>query len=156
MTPPRNDQGGNSFLLLVLLNVVALVAFAFSPHAGELPAAIVSMIAFILVQVLWRECRPNFQILLCPLNLALLFFWAQLVLLPLLIGLNGFALGTLPSLPSSGAINRALILNGGGFIAFCFAYRYFRIRHPQEGPETHGIGSRTLSTEGSAGVILVL
>jgi len=62
---------------------------------------------------------------LCPWNWALLVFSLQLIGMPLLITLDGPALGVLPYLPSSFAINLAIVLNCAAFITTCCIYNHF-------------------------------
>jgi len=122
------EQVGQSYSAgwVVTANCLALLAFVASPGALDLPAGAASIAAFIIVPLLWPQCRPNAFNLLCPANVALLVFWWQLVLNPLLIGFFGFSSGSLPALPSVAAINSALVLNVVGYAAFCISYSYVR------------------------------
>lgn len=102
------------------VHALAVIAFVASPHAEQLPAAIVSMAAFIGCALLWSACRPDPTAWLSPRNLALFLFWLQLVLMPLIIGYHGFSPGTLPALPALSTINLALLLHAGAYAAFGF------------------------------------
>jgi hypothetical protein len=118
------------FFWVIAANLMALVALAASPHAADFPVAILGIQAFIVVQVLLPSSRPVWQTPLCPANLAQIFFWVQLVLVPLLIGFFGVSQGTLPWLPSSEAINWACGLRALAYVSFCVAYELFSKRHP--------------------------
>ena len=109
----------------VVLNGLALVAFTVSPFAAEYPFAVLGIVTFLAVQLLLPACRPNLDSPLCPGNVAQAFFWSQLVLVPLLIGFYGISLGTLPRLPSSEALNTAIVLRVVGYVAFCLAFQCF-------------------------------
>jgi hypothetical protein len=71
------------------------------------------------------KCRPVVKTPLCPWSWALLVFSLQLIGMPLLITLDGPALGVLPSLPSPLAINMAIVLNCVAFLTVCGIYNHF-------------------------------
>jgi hypothetical protein len=111
------------FYLAVAANAAALVAFACSPYAEDYPLAALAIGAFLLVQILLPACRPVWEAPLCPANIAQAFFWVQLVLVALLIGLCGIREGTLPRFPSAGAVHTGIVLRVLGYLAFCVAYQ---------------------------------
>lgn len=74
--------------------------------------------AFALLQLFVPSCRPSREHLLSPLNWALLAFFLQLVVMPLAISWAGPAPGLLPYLPSSSAMDRAIVISMGAFGAF--------------------------------------
>ncbi|MGC2331278.1 MAG: hypothetical protein WA581_07490 [Candidatus Acidiferrales bacterium] len=55
-------------------------------------------------------------------------FFLQLVLLPLSVLLFGPSQGVLPFLPSDRAINLAMLISTGAFVAFCVTYAHFAHR----------------------------
>ena len=112
------------FVVAIAANVVALAAFAGSPHAEEHPAAALGIWAFLLAQMLLPACRPVRESPLCPGNIAQAFFWVQLVLVPLLIGFYGIRAGTLPRVPSGSAIDLAICLRVLAYLAFCVVYQF--------------------------------
>jgi hypothetical protein len=86
-------------------------------------AGAVSTVAFAAVQLAFPSCRPRWDSPLCPVNWALLAFFFQLVVLPLLIAVVGPVPGTLPRLPSEQAINRAILVVALSFIGFGVGYQ---------------------------------
>ncbi len=68
--------------------------------------------------MLLSAVRPLRTPPLCPLNWALAVFFLQLVVVPLLVCTLGPERGVLPALPSSTAMNVALLLSSGAFWAF--------------------------------------
>lgn len=109
---------------IIAINVLALGAFAVSPHASEFPLALVGIQVFILVQVFLPACRPVATTSLCPGNVAQAFFWVQLVLVPILFGFSGLSQGTLPRMPSAHAINTAIGIHLLAYVCFCIAYHH--------------------------------
>ncbi len=78
--------------------------------------------------LLFPRCRPVIATPLCPLNWALLIFFLQLILLPLVVIFVGPTAGTLPALPSDFATNISLFLSTLAYVAFCAAYHCFAAR----------------------------
>lgn len=109
--------------LVLTVNALALALFAGSPHAHEHPAAALGILAFFLVQLLLPACRPDWETPLCPANLAQGFFWVQVVLVPVLIGLDGLSRGTLPRAPAADAVEMAIVLRVLGYVAFSVTYQ---------------------------------
>jgi hypothetical protein len=101
------------------------IAFLSVPSENKYPGALVSAFVFFLAQFFLPACRPVSGKLLCPWNWALFVFFLQLVLLPLSVLLFGPSRGVLPFLPSDRAINLAMLINTGAFVAFCATYAYF-------------------------------
>lgn len=110
---------------LTCANLVALVAFVCSPFAHVYPMAMVGIVAFTLVQLFLPACWPNLESPICPGNIAQLFFWVQLVLVPVLIGYFGLSLGTLPNLPAGKFIDLAIGIKVLGYFSFCIAFQAF-------------------------------
>jgi hypothetical protein len=139
MNTPEPNMKSHQLIAVLAASAAALVAFAASPFAHEVPPAALGIVAFILVQLLWPHCRLNFATPLCPGNIAQLLFLFQLVLLPLLIGYYGFSLGTLPELPSSQSVTTVIALRVSAYLAFCGAYQYFLGRAAKRAPvNLHG------------------
>jgi len=102
----------------------AIVCFAVvdAPSHHRFGGAILSSFAFAAVVTWLPKCRPVAKALLCPWNWALLVFAFQLIVLPLLINLVGPAVGVLPALPSTFAVNMAMVLNTLAFVTACVTY----------------------------------
>src|SRR5262245_47747501 len=103
---------------------VLVIVFLIGETEQQYPAAILAAFAFAFVQ--WRlpACRPVQNQWLCPWNWALAVFFLQLVVMPALITLGGPGLGVLPHLPSSFAINMAIIVNTIAFLSFAATYSH--------------------------------
>src|SRR5437588_763495 len=121
-----NTLAGNlirqPFAWMVTANVLALAAFVASPHAAEFPLAVIGIQVSILVQLWLPSCRLAWAAPLCPANIAQIFFWVQLVLVPLLMGFYGPSQGTLPRLPSDDMINWVMCLRALAYVSFCLCY----------------------------------
>jgi hypothetical protein len=109
----------------VIIGYIAMLLYLLSPSKYNFPAVIVSIISFIIVQLIWPECRPKTDNLLCPLNMSQILFGAQLILLPIVAMFLGFSEGSLPWLPSDLAINVALLINTVAYFSFSGSYHYF-------------------------------
>src|SRR5262245_18555978 len=125
MSALRRDATSHGGLWLLATSAVALMAFAGSPLAPQYPLAVLGVLAFLLVQALLPACRIRMDTPLCPANIAQGYYWVQLVLVTVLIGYVGFALGTLPYLPSKRAIDLAIVVNVVGYLAFSVGYQWF-------------------------------
>lgn len=112
-------------LWVLTINAVALIAFACAPVAHEYPLAVVGILAFLFVQAFLPACRIRASAPICPANIAQGYYWIQLVLITVLVGYFGFSQGTLPYLPSKGAINLAIVVHVVGYLSFCVAYQFF-------------------------------
>jgi hypothetical protein len=113
------------FYIIIILLVFLVVVF--SPAKHQIPAVLVSALSFILVSILFPELRFNFSNIITPVNLAMLFFLLQLIVMPFLIMLLGATLYVLPYLPSDGAINVTLLINSLALICFSLGFR-LRVR----------------------------
>lgn len=131
----------------------ALLAFAVAPYNYDLPAAIPALLVFLFVQATMPACRPNMVYPLCPANLAQMFFVLHVVTMPLVTAFYGFSQGTLPWLPSDGAINGALLVSTAAYGSFATAYAHFHKQNQQTPslpvndtatPRTQVNGSRAL------------
>jgi len=109
----------------VLAGYLSLLAFLVVPNDHHFPAIIVSASVFALMQILFPRCRLVVKTIICPLNWALLIFFLQLIVLPLMITFLGQSAGTLPFLPSIFATNISLLLIALGYVSFCVAYQLF-------------------------------
>jgi len=109
----------------VLAGYLSLLAFLVVPNDHHFPAIIVSASVFALMQILFPRCRLVVKTIICPLNWALLIFFLQLIVLPLMITFLGQSAGTLPFLPSLFATNISLLLISLGYVSFCVAYQLF-------------------------------
>jgi hypothetical protein len=101
------------------------VAYFWAPSDRQFPAAPLSAFIFATVLTLVPRSKPVVKNLLCPWNWALLVFFFQLICLPFLVTLTGPSEGVLPRLPSSFAINMAMILNSVAFVTTCCVYNHF-------------------------------
>ncbi|MGI8551767.1 MAG: hypothetical protein ACR2PL_13415 [Dehalococcoidia bacterium] len=71
------------------------------------------------------------------MNWALLIFFLQLIILPLMITFLGPSLGSLTALPSNFATNMSLLLSTFGYVVFCATYELVSARYTSE-PSEHG------------------
>jgi hypothetical protein len=125
-------------LLLVVLSPIwmwlaaaaTVVTYFLVNPAHRYPGAIVSTVTFAAVITLMSGCRPVSKTLLCPWNWALFLFGLQLVVLPFSVLTAGPSLGALPRLPSSGAMNLAMLLSCVAFVAFTATYQYLSQSSP--------------------------
>src|SRR5690349_12836135 len=105
------------------ISAVTLIAFTGSPVAPEYPLAVVGILAFMLVQAFLPACRIRTSTPVCPANIAQGYYGIQLVLVTVLVGYFGFSQGTLPYLPSKGAIDLAIVVHVVGYLSFSVAYQ---------------------------------
>jgi hypothetical protein len=89
-----------------------------APHSARFPAALVGVLTFSAVLILFPAARPLRQPVLCPLNWTLLVFCVHLVVVPLLLCLFGPFPNTLPLLPADHDTNLALLISVSSFVAF--------------------------------------
>jgi uncharacterized membrane protein YsdA (DUF1294 family) len=113
----RSDRRGLLVLFLVLLG--GLIAFAVSPGADDYPATVGALLSFCLAPASLRRARPNIRPPLNPLNWVLAVFFLQLVVVPLLICYLGPFPWVLPSMPTVADINKAMALQSMAFLFFC-------------------------------------
>jgi O-antigen/teichoic acid export membrane protein len=118
----------------LLLAWCALLVFALASPDHRFVAALPGALVFALVLALCPRVRPVLATPICPLNWVLLLFFLRLVVLPLWINVGGPDLGTLPRLPSDGAINGAILLCALAFASFGIAYQRFS-RPPRPRPD---------------------
>ena len=109
----------------IIIGYGGIILFILSPNKLDFPAAIAGILALIVVQVVWPECRLRKGNQLCPLNLSQILFFIQIVLLPIIALFFGFSTGTLPGLPSYLAINIGLLVNTLAYLSFCGFYNYY-------------------------------
>jgi hypothetical protein len=115
--------------------VAALIAVGRAPASQRFPGVLLTTFIFAAVLTWLPRCRPVVTTPICPWNWALLVFALQLVGLPLLITLDRPSLGVLPALPSSFAINMAMVLSCVAFVTVCAVYNHcskFQIAHPDD------------------------
>ncbi len=110
---------------VLVINAIALIAFASGPVAQEYPFAVVGIFAFMFVQAALPACRIRVIDPVCPANIVQGLYWIQLVLITVLVGYFGFSQGVLPYLPSKGAINLAIVVHVVSYLSFCVAYQCF-------------------------------
>src|SRR6266853_754192 len=125
MAALTNNLMPRATLWALAINAIAVIAFACTPVAEEYPLAVVSILAFLFAQAFLPACRISVTAPVCPANIAQGYHWVQLVLVTVLIGYFGFSQGTLPYLPSKGAINLAIVVDVVGYLSFCVAYQCF-------------------------------
>jgi len=105
------------------INAVALIAFTGSPRAPEYPLAGLGIVAFMFVHAFLPACRIRVGTPVCPINIAQGYYWIQFVLVTVLVGYFGFSQGSLPYLPSKGAIDLAIVAHVVGYLSFSVAYQ---------------------------------
>jgi hypothetical protein len=104
--------------LAALGGYAALAAFPV-PGADPVPsAAPVAAAAFALLQLFVPRSRPVRSHVLSPLNWAVLAFFLQLVVMPLVVATAGPEQAVLPRLPERAAIDQAILLAVAAFAAF--------------------------------------
>ena len=116
------------------INAVALIAFTGSPRAPEYPLAVLGIVAFMFVHAFLPACRIRVGTPVCPINIAQGYYWIQFVLVTVLVGYFGFSQGSLPYLPSKGAIDLAIVAHVVGYLSFSVAYQCLApvpVRRPQ-------------------------
>jgi hypothetical protein len=102
---------------------ISIIVIAVMPRGAVYTAAPVSVLVFAFGQLLFPSVRPRKLQTICPVNWAMLMFFLQLVVLPLMMIILGVARGSLPFLPADRTINIAIALNCLGYVAFCAAYQ---------------------------------
>jgi len=107
---------------IVLTIAAGLVDFLADPDQ-RLWSLIISSFVFGFTLLLCPACRPRKRYSICPINWAILVFFLQLVALPFCVVIFGAAEGALRSLPSQSALNAAILINDGAFVAFCVGYQ---------------------------------
>ena len=75
---------------LILAAIATLLVNLVADSASEYPAIVASGLAFYIAQVIWPYARYRVDMPLCPVNVALLLFAMQLVVLPCLALFVGF------------------------------------------------------------------
>jgi hypothetical protein len=142
MSALTDDLMSRGTLWVLAINAIALIAFASSPGASEYPLAVLGILAFLFVQTFLPACRIRMSIPLCPANIAQGYYWIQLVLATVLVGYFGFTQGTLPYLPSKGAIDLAIVVHVVGYLSFSVAYQCLvrgTVRRPLPRVSTPGV-----------------
>jgi hypothetical protein len=117
---PRAD--GTTIVFPFVLTYAGLGLYLFSPHRDAYWAAIISLVTFSVMPAMLSGVRPTRNTTICPLNWTLLAFALQLVVVPVLLCYLGPYQNTLPALPSSHAINVALLMVTVGYAMFCAGY----------------------------------
>ena len=115
----------------VLTAYLGAALFVLSPHGDRFPAALASVLTFAAVTAFLPGAKPLGQPVLCPLNVALVAFFVQLVIVPLLVCFFGPFRGTLPFTPTDANINVAIVTNAIAFAAFAFGCWVFVSRLSQ-------------------------
>ena len=133
MTAGPNHSLPGATLGVLVINAIALIGFACAPLAPEYPLAVIGILAFLFVQAFLPACRIRVTAPLCPANIAQGYYWIQLVLVTVLVGYFDFSHGTLPYLPSKGALNLAIVRSRRGLsVLFC---RVPMLRSRHRGPD---------------------
>jgi hypothetical protein len=131
---------------LIVLSYVALLAVLILPDGFEYPAVLAGLFAYPFMQWACPLCRVDLSRPLTPLNWALLLFLLQVVAFPLVVTFAGPAQGTLPYLPTSFAINSAMLLIALSYIAFCLGYQFTARRLKASQPAGAGRADGTTTT----------
>ena len=113
---------------LAAVSYAAFIAVLAIPNDFEYPAVLTGLVLYPAMQWAFRECRVDVTQPITPLNWALLLFFFQIVVLPLLITFSGPALSTLPCLASGFSINTAVLLINVSYASFCVGYHFSAVR----------------------------
>lgn len=108
----------------IIIEYFGLLLFLLSPFKFEYPATVLCIIVFVFVHLIWPECRFKTDSPLCPLNIAQMLFWAQVLVFPTIGLLSAYSRGSLPWLPSNLAINISLLINVIAYPSFAGSYHY--------------------------------
>jgi hypothetical protein len=111
-------EASSTIVWLTLAACIGTVVYVAAPHSTRFPAALVSLLAFSAVLIVFPAARPIRQPVLCPLNWTLLVFFFQLVVVPLLLCFFGPFPNTLPLMPADRDINLAVLISVVSFTAF--------------------------------------
>jgi hypothetical protein len=117
---PRSLYAGQNLALIAVSSTAAVCAIAASKHAVY--SGILSAIVFASVSALVPEWRVNSRALVCPANWAIFAFGLQLVVMPTVVSVYGPEFGSLPVMPSQGAIEAAILLSTLAFLSFMVGY----------------------------------
>ena len=109
-----------SWPALMVIGGTALYALA--PGEDTLPWSIPALVVFGAAMYVFPRCRPVPGRILSPLTWSLFLFALPVVVGPLLIAYFGPTQAVLPTLPSTDAMNLALVLSTVAFIAFCAGF----------------------------------
>jgi hypothetical protein len=118
----------------VLTAYLGAALFLVASHGDRFPAALASILVFAGVTAFVPGAKPLGQPILCPLNVALVAFFLQLVVVPLLVCFFGPFRSVLPFTPTDANINVAILINAVAFGAFSFGCWAF-VARPPTGPE---------------------
>ena len=119
----------------VLTAYLGAALYVLSPYGDRFPAALAGVLTFAAVTAFLPGAKPLGQPILCPLNVALVAFFLQLVIVPLLICFFGPFRGTLPFIPTDANINVAILINAAAFAAFAFGCWVLVSRPPRRSGE---------------------
>jgi hypothetical protein len=117
---PTPRYAGQNLALIAVSSALAVCVIAASRYAVY--SGILSAIVFVTVSVSVPEWRVNSRALLCPANWAIFAFGVQLVVMPAIVSFYGPELGSLPVMPSQGAIEAAVLLSMLAFLSFMVGY----------------------------------
>lgn len=109
---------------LGFLSYLAVFLYLLSPNRYETPAYLLSAVVFLIIQIIAPNYRFRKDIIICPQNISLTFFFVQLVCVPLLAAFWGTAIHVLPFLPSSKYMNFAILINTAAFASFALSYQW--------------------------------
>jgi hypothetical protein len=121
----------------LLVGWTGVLLYALSPHRGAYWVSLLTILSFALAPLAFPNVRVRLETSVCPLNWALFVFCFQLVVAPLLVCWNGPFAFTLPLLPSTAAINIALLVSlvaWFAFVAGCEIATHWRPRAPRVVP----------------------
>ena len=118
-----NSNARRSVGTLLCTLYVSIALFLFAPHSADFPAALVSCVVFALAPMALPHLRPLRGIPISPLNCALVLFFLQLVVIPLLLCYFGPFQWVLPTLPDDSEINQALFIQILAYMGFACGYQ---------------------------------
>ena len=109
---------------------MSIALFVFAPYSKHFPAALVSCVVFALAPMTLPHLRPLRGSPISPLNCALVLFFLQLVVVPILLCYFGPFQWVLPTLPNDSEINEALFVQILAFAGFACGYQIYSRGRP--------------------------
>jgi hypothetical protein len=122
---------------------VGMLLYLLAPRENLMPSAIIALVGYGSAMYVFPTFRPRRDHVLSPATWAIGLFGLWMVVCPVLVAFFGPVRSVLPTLPPSGAMDRALMMTSAAFVAFCasFALTYERsIRRPRD-PSSDWFGS---------------
>src|SRR5512135_2815748 len=121
---PHSRSPAGTLVWPVVASCAALLAVLIIPNDFAYPAIIVGLFIYPGMQWACRECRVDLSRPITPLNWALLLFFLQVVVMPLLITFFGPSQGRFPYVAGRYSINLSIQIINLSYIAFCVGYQF--------------------------------